>query len=414
MKRLSLIAAMLFAMAAGAEVMDRPSGFKVGERMTIRPYVSLFYTFDSNIDSAHHSDSRNGSSFNVNPGFTADYVGENWKLGAGAYYRRHFHSRNRENLDKDSYGQTLSLSWSNAKDGGRGWSLNLRESYTFISQDDDMTNDGGRGIGRDREQFLVGGTLQRRFTERWHAAVDGSYYFLDYRNDAKAYAPMYGWSRWTAGANAGYVASRWTDILLAANYQGYSQDNDRDRRGETGVRKGRRISSDSKGWTVMAGIGTHATERISYRLMGGWSRFEYGGGAKNSDGFTYQLSANWKMSDTWTMMLLGASSYQPSEREYGSSIRCDTVSWGVAHSMVRAKLNATFDLNYRHEQHEYTEYSSSDYDTDIVTARVGLNYVLNRFLTAFTTAEYQNYASHDRSAYDYDRWRLSIGMRLTY
>jgi hypothetical protein len=414
MKRLSLIAAAFFTIAAGAEVMDRPTGFKVGERMTIRPYVSLFYTFDSNVDSSRHSDSRNGSSFNVNPGFTADYIGDNWKLGAGAYYRRLFSNRNRENMDKDSFGQNLSFTWSNTRDGGRGWSLNLRESYTFISQDDDMTNDGGRGIGRDREQFQFGAMLQRRFTERWHAAAEGSYYFIDYKNDSKAYAPMYGWSRWTAGANAGYVASRWTDILVAANYQGYTQDNDRDRHGEAGTPRGRRISSESKGWTVMAGIGTHATERISYRLMGGWSRFEYAGGAKDSDGFTYQVSMNWKMSDTWNMMLLGGSNYQPSEREYGSSTRNDTVSWGVAHTMVRAKLNATFDVNYRHEQHEYTEYSSSDYDCDIVTARVGLNYVLNRFLTAFTTAEYQNYSSHDRSAYDYDRWRLSVGMRLTY
>jgi hypothetical protein len=82
--------------------------------------------------------------------------------------------------------------------------------------------------------------------------------------------------------------------------------------------------------------------------------------------------------------------------------------------MVRGKLNATFDLNYRHEQHEYTEYASSDYDSDIITARLGLNYTLNRFLSAFTTAEYQNYLSHDRSDYDYDRWRLSLGLRLTY
>jgi len=414
MKRLSLIAVALFTMAAGAEVMDRPSGFKVGERMTIRPYVSLYYTFDSNIDSSHHSDSRNGSSFNVNPGFTADYIGDNWKLGAGAYYRRLFSSRYHNSLDKDSFGQNLAFTWSNTRDGGRGWSLNLRESYTFISQDDDMSNDGGRGIGRDREQFTFGGTLQRRFTERWHAAVDGSYYFLDYRNNNKDYAPMYGWTRWTAGATAGYVASRWTDLLVSANYQGYTQDNDRNRHGEAGTPKGRRIKSDSKGWTVMAGIGTHATERISYRVMGGWSRFEYANSTKNSDGFAYQVSMNWKMSDTWTMMLLGGSNYQPSEREYGSSTRNDIVSWGVAHTMVRAKLNATFDLNYRHEQHEYTEYSSSNYDSDIITARIGLNYVLNRFLTAFTSAEYQNYASHDRSDYDYDRWRLSVGMRLTY
>ncbi len=414
MKKLFLIVAVASATIANAEVMDRPTGFKIGERMTIRPYVSLFYTFDSNVDSRPHSDKRNGSSFNINPGFSAIYKGDNWSLTAGARYQHHFHSRNRSNMDSDSYGQTLAYTWSNTKDGGKGWTLNLREGYAFYSQDDDMTNDRGRGIGRDREQLDLGGSLQRRFTEKWHAAVDGTYYDLDYKNDSKRYAPLYGWSRWVVGANAGYVASRWTDLLIAANYQGYTQDNDRDRRGAVGTPKGRKISSDSKGWTVMAGIGTHATERISYRIMGGWSRFEYAGGASDSNGFAYQVSSNWKISDTWTMMLLASSQYQPSELAYGSDIRVDLVSWGVAHTMVRNKLNATFDVNYRHEQHEYSEYRSDDYDRDIITARLGLNYVINRFLTAFTSAEFQNFSSHDRSDYDYDRWRLSIGMRFTY
>ncbi len=414
LKKLFVIAAVSSAVAANADTMDRPGGFKVGQRMTVRPYVSLYYTFDSNVDSSHHSDSRNGSSWNVNPGFTASYQSENWNIDAGAFYRYHAYSRNSSNLDTSSYGQNLALTWSNTKDGGKGWSLNIRESYEFISQDDDMSDREGRGIGRDRQQFQIGGTLQRRFTERWHASLDSSYYFLDYDNKSSKYAPMYGWTRWTAGGQVGYVASPWTDLLLAANYQGYDQDNDRDRRGETGMARGRKISSDSKGWTIHAGIGTHATERISYRIMGGYSRFEYGGGAHDSDGFTYSISGQWKMSDTWNMMLLGSSYYQPSEQEYGSAVRADFVSWGLAHTMVRGKVNATLNLNYRHERHEYTEYSSSDYDSDIWTARLGLNYTLNRFVSLFSSLEYQDYMSHDRSNYDYDRWRLSVGMRLTY
>ena len=414
MKKLFLIASLAAVAAAQADVMDRPSGFKVGQRMTVRPYVSLYYTYDSNVDSSHHSDSRNGSSWSINPGFTADYIAENWKVGAGAYYRHHTYSRNQSNMNQNDFGQNLSYTWSNSKDGGKGWSLNLRESYAYISQDDDLSNHEGRGIGRDRQQFQLGGSLQRRFNEKWHASGSASYYLIDYDNDSNKYAPMYGWTRWTAGGQVGYVASQWTDLLLAANYQGYTQDNDRDRHGESGDPRGRRISDESKGWTVQAGIGTHATERISYRVMGGWSRFEYGDGAHNSDGFTYSLSGLWKMSDTWNMMLMGSSYYQPSEREYGSSVRVDLLSWGVAHTMVRGKLNATFDLNYRHETHEYTEYESSDYDCDVVTGRVGLNYTLNRFLSVFTTAEYQNWASHDQSRYNYDRWRLSLGMRFTY
>ena len=108
--------------------------------------------------------------------------------------------------------------------------------------------------------------------------------------------------------------------------------------------------------TLQAGVGTHATERISYRLTGGWSRFEYAGGAKTLNGFTYQGASSWQMTDRWTMMLLASSYYQPSEQEYGSAVRVDSFGWGLGHAMVRGKLNATFDLNYRHEKREYSEY----------------------------------------------------------
>ena len=416
---------LLFAVAAGgallaqAEVMDRPTGFKVGQRMTVRPYVALYYTWDSNIDSAKKSSvhDRDASSWNINPGLTFDYQAENWSLSGGLYYQNHAFCKNSSSLDQDSYGENVSFNWASSKESDKGWSLILTETYAKISQDDDMSNHGGRGLGRDSEQIGVNGALQRQFNEQWHAGVDGSYSFLEYDNDSKKYAPMYGWKRWTAGGQIGFVASRWTDILIAANYQGYDQDNNVDRGGELGEAKGRYISSDSKGWSLSAGLGSHATERISYRVMGGWSHFEYGGGVYDTDGFTYSVAGNWQMSDDWTMMLMGSSYYQPSETSYGSAQRNDCVSWGLAHSMVRGKLNATFDLNYRHQTSKYAEYEASGYDEDILTARLGFNYILNRFLSVFTSAEYQIYWA-DTSAmegdYDYDRWRLSLGLRLTY
>ena len=417
MKKLIIVAALVSALAAQAEVMDRPTGFKIGQRMTVRPYVSMSYTYDSNVNSRERA--KSGSSWVINPGVTADYKAENWNLEGGAFYQYHAYSNNSNNLNQDSYGQNLAYNWANSKTGERGWSLTLRESYQKISQDDDMSNHGGRGAGRDRTQFQFAAAVQRRITERWHADVESTYYYLDYDNSSTKYAPMYGWRRWTAGGQMGYAASKWTDFLLAANYQGYKQDNDVDRGGETKVspRNGRYTSS-SKGYTLQAGVGTHATERISYRLTGGWSRFEYAGGAKTLNGFTYQGASSWQMTDRWTMMLLASSYYQPSEQEYGSAVRVDSVAWGVGHAMVRGKLNATFDVNFRHENREYSEYLASEYDQDILTTRLGINYTINRFISAFTSLEYQidwvGGNSYGKPSYDYDRWRLTVGMRLTY
>ena len=426
MKKMILVAVLAVVSAAHAEVMDRPSGIKIGQRMTVRPYVSLSYTFDSNVNSSERSHS--GSSWVISPGMTAEYKADNWNIEAGAYYQYHAYAKNSNNLNQNSYGQNLAYNWANSSSGEKGWSLTLRESFQQISQDDDMSNDRGRGMGRDRQQLQLAGAVQRRITERWHGDLETTYYYLDYDNSNKKYAPMYGWRRWTAGGQIGYAASRWTDFILAANYQGYTQDNDSERLSTSGgswedTSAGARDSvtkykSSSKGMTVQAGIGTHATERISYRLTGGWSRFDYAGGTKKLNGFTYQASSSWQMSDRWTMMCLATSYYHPSEQEFGSAVRSDSLSWGVGHAMVRGKLNSTFDINYRHEKREYTHYYASEYDQDILTARLGLNYTVNRFVVLFTSLEYQidwiGGNSYGKSSYDYDRWRWTLGMRFTY
>ena len=81
-------------------------------------------------------------------------------------------------------------------------------------------------------------------------------------------------------------------------------------------------------------------------------------------------------------------------------------------------MNATFDICYRREGHEYSTLGSSqDYNLDILTFRIGLNYTLNRYLALFCRGEYRH--SFDdgdsrSSSYDYDRFRASLGFRLTY
>ncbi len=396
------------ALTAAADFVDRPRGFKVGERLTLRPYVSLSYTYDSNIDSNKHG--QDASIVVVNPGIGAEYVDDNWEIAGRAWYRYHGYSRYSKRLNQSSFGENLSFKWTDSLPNERGWSLMLTESFTQIAQDDDMTSSGGRGVGRDRKTFQFSGVLERRINERWHAAVEGSLYYLDYENNMKEYAPLYGWKRTTLGGEVGYAASKWTDFLVAANYQWYDQDN------ATTV-NGRRYSNGSDGYTLMAGLGTRATERISYRILTGWSRFDYSN-ADQVNGWVYQVSGKWKISDNWNTMLLASSYYQPSEREASSAIRVDSISWGLGHSMIRGKLNSTFDICYRRETHEYSSSGNLNYDDDIITARLGLNYTINRFLQLYGSLEYQTDMCDGGDVrghqYDYDRFRGTVGMRLTY
>lgn len=399
----------LFVLAANA---DRPGGLRIGEHMTLRPYVSLSYTYDSNPDSSKHS--RSATPWVVNPGMSLEYLNENWQVSGNVWYRYHAYNHYQDQLNESSYGERLALNWANSLPNERGWKLMISENYSQISQDDDMGDHNGRGLWRDRKEAQCAGVLERRLNEYWHLAADANYYWMEYENGVKQYAPLYGWTRWAAGGEFGFAPSKWTDFILSGNYQWYKADNHQDV-----FNQQQRLANESRGFSVMGGIATRATEKISYRFLTGWSRFEYADGLSTSDGWTYQAAVNWEMSETWRTVLLAASYFQPSERDYGSAIRVDSVSWGLAHSMIKNKLNATADIAYRREDHVYTAIGrAGDYTDDVLSGRFGLTYTLNRYLQVYGSIEYQmnmcNGGAVRGNHYDYDRYRANLGLRLTY
>ena len=92
--------------------------------------------------------------------------------------------------------------------------------------------------------------------------------------------------------------------------------------------------------------------------------------------------------------------------------------------MVRDKLNATFDIAYRHETPEYTwrnsygAVASSDYSLDSITYRLGLNYILNQYLSLYTNVSYRKSvgrgASRSAEYYSYERFTGTLGLKFTY
>ncbi len=413
--KLSLLgAAALLASLATAEVMDRPGGFKIGQRMTLKPYVSFSATYDSNVTGSHDGGvgETDDVMWTVNPGLNLEYKAENWALLLNVYYNYHAYTQHRSNdYNQHSYGESLRWNWSNSKSGEKGWSLMLSETFHQITMADDLTLADGSNYTADRRQLSAQGALQRRFNENWHSELALSYYDLDYLNDGKGHSyDLYGWQRWTATLSAGYAPSKWVDLMGVIGYQGYRQDN------AIGFE-----NRNSQGYTAQVGFGSYATERITYRMLAGWSRFEYGNGASASDGFVYTISGNWKMTDTLSMMLLASSYYQPSEYANSSRSRVDSVSWGLGKSLVRDKLHAKLDLTYRHETVEYAGRegaNSADYALDTATIRLGLDYTLNRYLALFAYGEYlrswNDQSSRVGGYRDYDRWRVTAGLRFTY
>ena len=80
-----LLAGAFSCRSAFAEVLDRPTGIKIGERLTLRPYVSLSFSYDSNPRS--RNDGSDGDClWTIAPSLSLAYNAENWSLLASGYY----------------------------------------------------------------------------------------------------------------------------------------------------------------------------------------------------------------------------------------------------------------------------------------------------------------------------------------
>ena len=394
------------ALIAGESEADKPMGFRFfNQHLTIKPYVSLSYTYDSNVDTTHKGSS--DSIFCVQPGADFEWKGERWALVGSLWYRRNAYCEYSNEMGENSYGESLAYKWTTSKQDERGWSLILAEKYRYTDQSDALGSGDGRGIWRDREALDASAVLQRRFTERLHAEVMAQYNWLDYKNDTGKYAPLYGWSEFSVGAQAGYAASKWTDFLVAGGYSHYLQKKGR------GYRN---YSNESQVWTVQAGLGTHATEKITYRALMGVSWLEYGGHSNADCGWTYSLDANWRITRQLQFSALGKSYYQPSERTRGQAIKVYSLSCGLSYLTLGDKLTLTANVAWRYEDTCYNDRYlayGNDFDEDILSVRFGANYVINRWMSVFASLTWEEEWC-DRRAYDYDRFRGTIGMRFHY
>lgn len=400
--------ASVSAFAAGGSEADKPMGFRFFNRhLTVKPYVALSYTYDSNVDGTHKADG--DGIFCVNPGADFEWLGDRWALAGSLWYRWNTYCRNNGNMGNHGVGESLAYKWATSGAGEKGWSLILGERFQLINQSDGIDHGSGRGIWRDRQMVNVNGAIERRFTSRWHADLMGQYDWLDYDNDKKKYAPLYGWSEWSVGAEAGYAASPWTDMLVAFGYSDYTHD------GSHGYRN---YSNDSHSWTVQGGVGTRATEKITYRALMGASWLEYGGHSGADAGWTYSLSANWRATRQLSFSALGSSYYQPSERSLGQAVKVYALSGGVSYLTLGDRVTLHANVAIRHDETVYNDRyltSRNDYDEDLMTFRVGANYTLNRWVSAYANFHWsESWTSAHRDDYDYHRYAGTVGLRFHY
>ena len=404
---LSAAAVVASAFAGGTEGNNRPRGFRLGSsNLTLLPYVNLAYTYDTNIDQIHKATRDN--IVLITPGAALKYDNQNgFKIDSRIFYTHRWYLKY-SGLNQDSYGEGIELEKNTSNKGEKGWSFGLREQYHKIGQDDDMTKSDGRGMWRDRETIDVNGTIQRRFTDRFHATLTAAYNRMDYDNDKKKYGKLYGWTRYTVGGQLGYGITENTDLLLAAGYSKYRHGKSSD--------TVRSFSNNSQGYSIMAGLGSRLDRQWTYRALVGASWFEYGN-EYDTRGWTYQVSSKWQATDRMSVVLLGSSYYQPSETTAATATKVYTVSAGMNY-LFTDHLKGSFDIAYRNDDRVYTNHiqKRGNRDEDYLCGRIRADWYFNRYASLYAAVEYEwiDYASPDNKNWSYDRFRGTLGLQLHY
>ena len=360
--------------------------------LTVSPYVNLEYAYDSNVD--RDKEEYEDSILTVNPGVDLTYTGNDWGLSGNAWYGYDKYMEY-ETLDESRYGESLKFYTESAK----GWRLVLGESYVK-SRENDSIIDGGRGIWRDRELFEVNGALSYQISERTGITLTGMHSDLRYLNDQNQYSPLYGWSEEVVGLELSRKLTEKSNLLVEGSYQTYESD------GAEG------IDSSSTGYSLMGGLGSRATERISYRALTGVSWFDYAEGDQLT-GWTYSLDADWLISKKWAASVAGSSYFQPSEEQANQAMQVYTLSTGLTYRPMR-KLTTHYDVAFRREENEYSYDDNGGGSTDdIFSARARADYQLMRHVSVYGSVEYEKQMS-DNDVSEFDRYRGALGVSFRY
>lgn len=375
---------------AGGASAQETQGFKFNN-LTISPFVNLEYTYDSNVD--YDKKEYDDTYLTVNPGVDFNYKGNDWGLIGDAWYGYDKY-QDYDELDADRYGESLKFYTESAK----GLRFVLGQSYMSSSENDSIL-DGGRGIWRDRDIFEVNSALSYQLSERTGVTLSGMYSNLDYENNQEEYGALYGWEEWSVGLELARKLTEKSNLLISGTYQEYDSD------GAMG------IDSSSTGYSLMAGLGSRATERISYRALVGGSWFDYAEGDQLS-GVTYSLDANWLITRKLALTVAGSSYFQPSETEANQAMQVYMLSTGLTYRPTR-KLTGRVDLGYRREENEYAYTDEGAVTDDIVSARLRADYQLMRYMTVYGSVEYEDWTS-DADENEFDRYRGSLGLSLRY
>ena len=393
--------AVAAASAQDALSPDRQYGVNVGQA-NISPYVHMGYFQDDNPDFVRKGEKDgkfatrkdyDSSGYNMHPGVDLKIPGNDVSLTGNAFYSfEHYEADFMEN--REDWGESLKFTYNAPRD----LDISLNEFYKYVREDDE---DAVRW--NDRYQLGAGASVHKGIGEKTGASVTASYSDIDYDNEF-----LYDRSSYNLGARLSRAVTDKMNVQVSGHYTGSESD------GQDGT-------ADT--WTALVGVSSRVTEKINYDLNVGYHLYSGFGDDDEKSTVAYSGTIGWRATDKFAMHLSGSSEFHPAEDEAANSIRSYRVGLGATYRPIERWL-FTARLGYADE--DYTKRVGGGANSimdDRITGRkrhdgfysasLGASFALAKF--ASVNAGFV-YSLNDSTieAYEYDRWRATVGLTLRY
>ena len=429
--------------AVGRAAVEDEGGIWLGP-VNLSPTLNIGVFYESNPDEVNENrkelmeaadenryDATEG--FNIQPGLNLLLPGNQWKLSGRLVYT---YEDDNTDYSRSPEDWRETLKFDGETDGGTSWALGQSAQQLSYQQYDEFSQD-------DRFGFGVDGMLGRQITDKSGLSVGAGYRLVDYEDDY-----LYDSDNQVYSLTFKHQLSEKTDGLLSLAYGINGADFDEvgsDIHPETGPR--RRLDVDIKdatSYTASLGLGSRATEKISYRALIGMTayddfEYDYGEAVDSLDrgqeldndkdtrySVSYSLGLAWTPTDRFSLNLSGNSGYEPSEDVRNNSLLAYSLVGSASYRFFR-RVMLSGGVAYRYEDYlrnveedEVDLFTGTDAEgqgqsrqDDQVNLFAGLTFGLTRYASFYVNGLY-TVTDSTIDDFDYDRYRISAGVALQY
>lgn len=395
---------------------DGKGGFWLG-RMNLSPTLDLGIFYDSNPDEVNESRKRameaaedvegdrfdSAVGYNIQPGIILNMPGNRWSVSGRAYYIYEKDDSDYTRSPKD-WMETLSIQ--GKTDGGFDWRLDETVQQLKYAEYDEFSQE-------DRFAVRFGGALAKQLTDKSKLGIGAAYSTVEY-DDEDAYDNEY----LDFSMNFSHQLTEKTEALAVAGY---------------GINSSEEEDSDAHEYNLSAGLGSRATEKLSYRALIGvtlYEDFEY----ENAEGvkedaeteysLSYDLGVSWRPTERISVNLTGGTSYEAAEDVRSNALLASTLVGSVDYRLFRRWL-LSGGVAYRHEDYmRNVDRGGEDVFTGVdsggesrtdqqINTYASLVFGVNRYASLFAHGLY-SVTDSTIEDFEFDRYRISAGVALQY